>query len=98
LSVTHERIVQAEEGIAQVQKVLDHAQGALAVAEQVEVAATRSRKLLKVLAILAVVGIVVLIIMKVAGGSDTGPELTVVEDPAPGNGDSGGDDTGGPAA
>ena len=62
--------------------------------EQVEVAATRSRKLLKVLAVLAVVGIVVLIIMKVAGGRDSGPELTVVEDPAPGDGD----DPGGPAA
>jgi hypothetical protein len=96
LSVTHERIVQAEEGIAQVQKVLEHAQGALTVAEQVEVAATRSRKLLKVLAILAVVGVVVLIIMKVAGSRDSGPELTVVEDPGPGNG--GDDGSGGPAA
>ena len=94
MSVTHERIVQAEEGIAQLQKVLDHAQGALAVAEQVEVTATRSRKLLKVLAVLVVVGIVVLIIMKVAGSRDSGPELTVVEDGTPGDGD----DTGGPAA
>jgi hypothetical protein len=94
LSITHERIVQAEEGLAQLQKVLDHAQGALSVAETVEVAADRNRRLLKMLAILAVVGILVLVIMKVAKGRDSGPELTVVEDPGPGEGD----DPAGPAA
>jgi hypothetical protein len=95
LSTTHERIVQAEESIAQIQNVLDHAQGALTVAEQVEEAASRSRRLLKVLAVLALVGIIVAIIMKVAGGRSSGPELVLVEDsPEP----AGGDDDGGPAA
>lgn len=93
MSITHERIVQAEEGIAQIQNVLDHAQDALSVAEQVEEVASRGRRFLKVLAILALVGIVVLIIMKVAGGRDSGPDLTVVADPSEGE-----DDTDGPAA
>ncbi len=73
MSITHERIVQAEEGIAQVQKVLEHAQDALSVAGQVEDVATRSRRFLKILAIVTLVGILVLIIMKIAGGRDSGP-------------------------
>lgn len=94
MSITHERIVQAEEGIAQVQKVLDHAQDALSVAGQVEEVATRSRRFLKILAIVTLLGIVVLIIVKIAGRGDSGPELTVVDNPP----EADGDDTGGPAA
>ncbi|MGI9578451.1 MAG: hypothetical protein ACR2OH_09650 [Microthrixaceae bacterium] len=93
MSITQERIVQAEEGIAQVQKVLDHAQDALAVAGQVEEVASRSRNVVKILAVATLIGLVVLVIMKVAGGRSTGPELTVVENP-PGDDD----EDGGPAA
>lgn len=66
MATTRERIEQAEESVAQLQTVLDHTQSALAVAEQVEVAARKSRRLLKVLLVIAVVGIVVAVIMKVA--------------------------------
>ena len=41
---TAERIAQAEDGIAQVQTVLEHAQSALEVAGNVEEAARRSRR------------------------------------------------------
>ena len=82
MTTTHERIVQAEEGIAQVQSVLGHAQEALAVAEQVEEAAHKGRRLLKVLAILTLLGLVLLIIIKVTRRPEHGPELRVVDGPA----------------
>ena len=53
---TAERIAQAEDGIAQVQTVLEHAQSALEVAGTVEAAARRSRRWLKVLLVLGVLG------------------------------------------
>lgn len=82
MSTTHERIVQAEEGVAQVQGVLGHAQDVLGVAEQVEVAASRSRRLLKLLAVLTVLGLVVFIIVKVTSRRNAGPELSLVEEPS----------------
>ncbi len=81
MSTTHERIVQAEEGIAQLQSALEHAQGALHVAEQVEVAAHKSRRLLKLLLLLGVLGLVVLIIVKITRRADRSPDLVLVEDP-----------------
>lgn len=77
MTTTHDRIVQAEEGVANLQNVLDHTQSALAVAEQVEVAARKSRRLLKFLLILAVVGIVVLVVRRVMVSRDdssSGPD------------------------
>ncbi|MCP4434796.1 MAG: hypothetical protein GY812_04745 [Actinomycetia bacterium] len=79
MSNMHERIVQAEEGIEQIQRSLDHAQTALRVAEQVEVAATRSRRLLKMVLLAGIVGIVILVVMKVASRS-TRPDLVLVDD------------------
>lgn len=78
MTTTRERIEQAEESLAQLQSVLDHTQSALAVAEQVEAAARKSRRLLKFLLVLAVVGVVVAIIVKVTrtreDGSETDPD------------------------
>lgn len=74
MATTHDRIVQAEEGVANLQNVLDHTQSALAVAEQVEVAARKSRRLLKILAVLVVVGIVILVVRKVTASSDEDPD------------------------
>lgn len=78
MATTRERIEQAEEGLEQLQTVLDHTRSALAVAEQVEVAARKSRRLLKFLLVLTVVGVVIAIIMKFArsgdDGSDTAPD------------------------
>ena len=62
---TAERIAQAEDGIAQVQTVLEHAQSALEVAGTVEAAARRSRRWLKVLLVLGVLGLVILIVIKI---------------------------------
>lgn len=77
MTTTRERIEQAEEGLEQLQSVLDHTRSALAVADQVEVAARKSRRLLKFLLLLTVVGVVVAIIMKVTrtggDGSESGP-------------------------
>ncbi|MCB1011720.1 MAG: hypothetical protein KDB15_08630 [Microthrixaceae bacterium] len=67
---TAERIAQAEDGIAQVQTVLEHAQSALEVAGTVEAAARRSRRWLKVLLVLGVLGVVVLIVLKIRGGGE----------------------------
>jgi hypothetical protein len=92
MTTTHDRIVQAEEGIAQVQGVLDHAQQALAVAEQVESVAHRGRKWLAALAVLGVLAVLILVVMKVTRRSGGGPELSLVEDPAAGD-----DGPGGPA-
>jgi hypothetical protein len=78
MTTTRERIEQAEESLAQLQNVLDHTQSALAVAEQVEAAARKSRRLLKFLLVLTAVGVVVAIIVKVArsggDGSETDPD------------------------
>lgn len=70
MATTKERISQAEEGVAQLQTVLDHTQSALAVAEQVEVAARKSRRWLKLLLVLMVVGIGVLIVRKMMQSDD----------------------------
>lgn len=70
MTTTHDRIVQAEEGVANLQNLLDHTQSALAVAEQVEVAARKSRRLLKFLLILGVVGILVLVLRRVMASRD----------------------------
>lgn len=72
MTTTRERIEQAEESLSQLQSVLDHTQSALAVAEQVEAAARKSRRLVKFLLLLAVVGVVIAIIMKVTGSGDDG--------------------------
>ena len=85
MTTTHDRIVQTEEGIAQVQGVLDHAQQALAVAEQVESAAYRGRRWLAALAVLGVLAVVILVIMRVTRRSGGGSELSLVEDPASGD-------------
>jgi ferric-dicitrate binding protein FerR (iron transport regulator) len=78
MTTTRERIEQAEESLAQLQSVLDHTQSALAVAEQVEAAARKSRRLLKFLLVIAVVGVAIAIVMKVTrsgeDGSDTDPD------------------------
>lgn len=87
MTTTRERIEAAEESLAQLQNVLDHTQSALAVAEQVEAAARKSRRLLKFLMLMAVLGIVIAIIMKVTGSGDDGPDTSPV-------GDDGSDRTG----
>ena len=75
MTTTRERIEQAEEGLEQLQSVLDHTRSALAVADQVEVAARKSRRLLKFLLALAVVGVVIAIIMKVTRSGEDGSEM-----------------------
>lgn len=83
MTTTRERIEAAEESLAQLQNVLDHTQSALAVAEQVEAAARKSRRLLKFLMLMAVLGIVIAIIMKVTGSGDDGPDTSPVGDDGP---------------
>lgn len=83
MTTTRERIEAAEESLAQLQNVLDHTQSALAVAEQVEAAARKSRRLLKFLMLMAVLGIVIAVIMKVTGSGDDGPDTSPVGDDGP---------------
>lgn len=77
---TAERIAQAEEGIAQVQTVLDHAQSALEVAGTVESAARRSRRWLKLLLLLGIVGVIALVVIKLTRKSE-GPDPSGIDAP-----------------
>ncbi|MCZ7628738.1 MAG: hypothetical protein M5U19_06625 [Microthrixaceae bacterium] len=74
MTTTRERIEQAEESLAQIQNVLDHTQSALAVAEQVEAAARKGRRLAKFLLLAAVVGVAIVIVMRITRSDDDGSE------------------------
>lgn len=73
ITMVRERVGQAEEGVAQLHTVLEQTEHALAVAEQVEQAARRSRKLLKVLLVLTVLGVAVAIVVKLTRSGDPDP-------------------------
>jgi len=79
MSTTHQRISQAQDGVAQVQGVLDHAQTALAAAEQVEQAAAKSRKFLKFVLLLGIIGLVVAIVMRMRSKGDEAADADWVD-------------------
>jgi len=76
------RIEQAESGIAEVQKVLEHAQGALETAGRIDEAATtaattarRSRPFLKLVLVLGVVAVIVIVARKVMSSPQPEPDI-----------------------
>jgi hypothetical protein len=86
MSRRRERIEKAEEGISQLQEVLDSASGALEVVTEVDEAAVqavrRGRKLLKWMLILGGLAVVAVVVKKIlAGPGDPGnDEIDLGED------------------
>ncbi|MCO5318704.1 MAG: hypothetical protein M9942_09735 [Microthrixaceae bacterium] len=89
ITTARERVGQAEEGVAQLHSVLEHTEAALAVAEQVEEAAKKGRRVLKVLVVVTIIGIAIAVVMRLTRSSRQ-PEPTP-DRPSPGEAGSASD-------